>query len=183
MSRWVLGTLTSLPASLTFYKNSLTGKHLISSYTAFTLGHKVQFLFSLSHLPPSLPAPMGHSVTHPCLFLYYHLSTQLSISHHLPIHPYFNVSRMKHPLICLSSVIHWSIHMFIYCHSSIFCLSPYQSSTHLPFNLLIYHPSSIYHPPILLSICLLSSVHPSMHPFNYLSIHWSVFHPSSYLSN
>lgn len=130
-SRWVLGTPTSLPASLTFYKSSLRGKHLISSYKAFTLGHKVQFLFSLSHLPPSSPAPRGHSVTHPCLFLYYHLSTQLSVSHHLPIHPYFNVSRTCHPLIRLSSVIHWSIHMFIYCHSSIL------------YHLTNHHPSTL----------------------------------------
>lgn len=182
MSRWELGTLTSLPASLTFYKNSLTGKHLISSYKAFTLGHKVQFLFSLSHLPPSSPAPMGHSVTHPCLFLYYHLSTQLSVSHHLPIHPYFNVSRTYHPLIRLSSVIYWSIH--VYLLSLIHSLSPYQSSPIYPliFLFITQHLSTI-HPSFCQSayyhLSILLCIHLTICPFTDLSS----THPVIYLTN
>lgn len=40
MLRRILGTLTSLPAPLAFYKNGLTGKHLVSPYKAHTLSHK-----------------------------------------------------------------------------------------------------------------------------------------------
>lgn len=63
--------------------------------------------------------------------------------------------------------------------------STYLSSTHLPINLLIYHPPSIHHPFIFYQTIYIyiSSIHPSFHLFNYLSIHWSIIHSSSYLNN